>query len=376
MDSIYLKKHKESDIQKGYPWIFRDDISSLPLLESSIAGTLFKVCDHKGRYIATAYGDPLSKIVARVISDYPKHLDEDFFLQKLSVAMTRREDISGKFYRLCNAEGDYLPGLTIDRFDNIYSIKFGNEGIYSFEKEIIAAIIKLFSPLGILIRYQESKKIIGTVPEEIVVQENGVSYLCNLLEGQKTGWYFDQRENHKLIAGLAQEKTLLDVYCYNGGFGVAAAKAGASNVVFVDSSELAIEYVKRNIELNDGNSICEFYREDAFDFLERINQQFDIVVLDPPPFIKARKDKAAGLKGYKKLVELSLPLINKDGYLFFATCSHHMYMNDLIDLVNEVSKSKGIIINIIKKTGAASDHPVHNLVPQTRYLNAILARIG
>ncbi len=375
MESIYLKKHKENDIEKGYPWIFADDITSLPLIESNEAGNLFKVCDHKGKYIVTAYSDPKSKIIARVISDEPKDLDSGFFINKFNQALEKRSNIEGNYYRLCNSEGDYLPGLIVDRFDKILSVKISTDGMFLYHKLIIDALNRLLSPEGIMIRHKSGSIEIGNVPDEVIVIENGVSYLCNLRDGQKTGWYFDQRENHKLIASLANGKSVLDVYCYNGGFGVAAAKAGAKEVVFIDSSEMAIEYSKKNISINNCSSNCEFIKDDAFDALHRIKNKFDIVVLDPPPFMKSRKDKISGIKGYKKLLEYTLPLIKDGALLFFATCSHHMYMNDLIELVEQTTKSLGHKYEIIKKLGAASDHPVHKLVPQTRYLNAVLVKL-
>jgi 23S rRNA (cytosine1962-C5)-methyltransferase len=376
VESIYLKKHKEEAIAKGYPWIFADDITSLPLIESSEAGDLFKVCDHKGKFIATAYSDPESNIVARIIFNEPKDLGVGFFITKLNEALEKRRNIEGSYYRLCNSEGDYLPGLTVDRFDKIFSVKISTDGLFKYHKEIIEALNNIFSPQGILIRHKSGVIEIGQIPEEIIVIENEISYLCNLKGGQKTGWYFDQRENHKLVASLARGKSVLDVYCYNGGFGVAAAKEGASNVTFIDSSEMAMEYSQKNIRLNNCNVDCEFIQEDAFDALQRIKKKFDIVVLDPPPFMKSRKDKVAGIKGYKKLLEYSLSLIKDGGNLFFATCSHHMYMNDLIELVEQTSRSLSYKAEITKKLGAAADHPVHKLIPQTRYLNAVLVNLS
>jgi len=377
VESIYLKRNREDRISQGYPWIFADDISSLPLLEASEAGTLFKVCDSRGKFISTAYSDSNIKLVARVISSQSiKELDVGFFISKLSEANEKRAGLKSEFYRLCNSEGDFLPGLIIDRFASIFSIKFTTDGLFRYRKEVIEAISQLFKVDGMVVRHGNEQFEIGSIPDEIVVKEDDISFLCDLKKGQKTGWYFDQRENHALVAKLAKDKSVLDVFSYNGGFGVKAAKFGAKKVCFIDSSERAIDYCKRNIELNNCQSKCEYMNEDALDGLFRIKEDYDIVVLDPPPFIKSKKDKVAGVKGYKKLVELAIPLVKNGGYLFFATCSHHMFMNDVLELLDQTSRELSYKTEVLSKMGAAADHPVHKLVPQTRYLNAVLVKIS
>ncbi|MBI3440493.1 MAG: class I SAM-dependent rRNA methyltransferase [Proteobacteria bacterium] len=218
----------------------------------------------------------------------------------------------------------------------------------------------------------------GTIPSGgIQIVENGTSFHVDVVEGQKTGWFFDQRENRAWVAQLAQGGSLLDVFCHTGGFGVTAGRAGAANITFVDSSAPALHMVEKNALLNGIEKKCQVIAGKAFEALENLvsaRKKYDVVVLDPPAFIKSRKDTGAGLRGYMKLARLAAPLVQKGGVLFFASCSSHAGVNELSDSVTEGLAKSGRPFQLVKISGAAPDHPVHPLLPETAYLKGLTFR--
>lgn len=376
-ESIFLNKGVDKKVKGGSPWVFADEISStakLPLLET---GQLVNIVDTKGVYAATAYYDPLSKIAFRVLSyQSNEKIDQQFFNEKIEVAQERREYLQENFYRLFYSESDGIPGLLIDRYGDYFYVKLGSNGLNRYLEFIINAL-KPYKPKGIYLKKLEGTEIIGKIPDVIEIIENETTYLCSLKDGQKTGWYFDQRENHLLIAKLAKDKHVLDVFSYNGGFGVIAGKFGAIEVTFIDSSEKAIAFCQQAILVNTIVSKVSYLQEDALDAMDELvrrHKQFDIITLDPPPFIKKKKDKVAGIKGYMRLLEAALPLLAKEGLLFFSTCSYHMQMSDLVSMIQKFATTNRLKGEIIRKTSQAKDHPIHPNLPQTRYLNGVLIR--
>jgi len=336
--------------------------------------------DTKGVYVATAYYDPLSKIVCRVLSyTSNEKIDQKFFAEKIEVALERREEtIKENFYRLFYSEADGIPGLIIDRYGDYFYIKLGANGLERYLDFIVEAL-KPLKPAGIYIKKMAGIEIIGSIPDTLEITENNTTYFCSVKEGQKTGWYFDQRENHLMIANLSSGKRVLDVFCYNGGFGVIAAKHGATEITFIDSSKMALGFCQKAILANTIVSKVSYINEDAIDAIEELvsrNKQFDIIVLDPPPFIKRKKNKASGIKGYEKLLDAALPLLAPKGLVFFSTCSHHMQMSDLLKLIQQFASKNGRKAEVLRKTSQAADHPVHPHLPQTRYLNGVLVSFG
>jgi 23S rRNA (cytosine1962-C5)-methyltransferase len=218
----------------------------------------------------------------------------------------------------------------------------------------------------------------GSMPESAVtIIENETQFNVDVVEGQKTGWFFDQRENRAWVAELAKGGAMLDIFCHTGGFGVTAARIGAENVTFVDSSAPALEMVKKNAALNGVEKKCQMIEGKAFDVMEKLaktGKKYTMVVVDPPAFIKSRKDMAVGLKGYMKLAKLAEPLVAKNGFLFFASCSSHAGINELSDAVTEGMTKSGRGFQLIKTSGAAPDHPVHPLLPETAYLKGLTFR--
>jgi len=385
---IRLKKTYSGDVQKGFPWVYAQDI-----IESSEAmlvppGSLVSIENHKGQYLATGFYNPASTIAARVLSRSKEVIDVAFFTSKIEQALKRREKaFTAPFYRLLHAESDGLPGLLLDRFAGHLVFQCGAAGMERLQSLWIQSVEQLFTPSSLLLRNdiavrqreglpQEVVLLKGDIPELVEVVENDIRYLADLKNGQKTGWFFDQRDNRKMIAELAPGKTLVDVYSHSGGFGLLAAHAGASHVTLVDSSKLALELAEQAAKLN-GLSGLDYQQGDAIAVMQRLfdeGKRFDIVLADPPAFVKQKKDVASGMKGYEKVARHAARLVAPGGLLFVASCSHHATRPKFNQAVLKGAKADGRGFTTVTQTGAGADHPIHPLLPQSEYLKGILLR--
>ena len=382
MDSIIIKRGSEKKISMLYPWIFYDQISNESSIITAQSGEIFDVQDYRGNILGFAYLDKESKIAARIIS-FDKHFkkaDTIFFERKISDVLKLREKaFTMPYYRLVNSEGDWLPGLVIDRFDNVFSCQFNNPGILAFKEIVLEAMQNLFQPKGLVVRspVQANPEVIGDFINPLLVYENNLKFEADLINGQKTGWYYDQRNNRKEIAKYCTKKKVLDVFSYNGAFGIYAAANGANEITIIDSSELAMELSVTNIKLNDLNCKFSLIQNDAFKALEELareKEKYDIVILDPPPFIRRRENKASGLKGYAKLASLAARVIIKNGIICFASCSHYMSLGALINITKDSFKTEGFTLNVLHTSSHAEDHPICKALPESHYLNAFIAK--
>lgn len=386
--TLYAKKGIEKAILKGYPWIFTNDVTASSILALCQAGDLVHIADFKGNILGTGYCNPHSQIVVRMLALQPLHqISADFFIHKLQLALKKRQAyLDIPYYRLIHSEADFLPGLIIDRFNDIFVCQLSTAGMQSFQPLILEALEVIFSPATIIFRNDMpsrekegmSREITlakGTMPGIIPVYEYGVEFLADLSEGQKTGWYYDQRENRRYMAALARGKSVLDVFCYTGSFGIAAGVAGASSVTFMDSSQPALELARQAVARNHITAPCHFRQGKAFDVLAELQQEqslYDMVLLDPPPFIREKKYKMSGQKGYQKLCTLAAPLVAPNGILSLASCSHHMSRKDLVREMQQGLEKAGRKGMLIHAADAAADHPVHPLLPQSAYLHLIV----
>lgn len=385
---LRLKKGHDENIRKAFPWAYAGDIidsSELTLLPN---GSLVSVENFKGEYIGIGYYNSRSQISCRLLVLGRATIDVEFFITRIKTALAKREKfISVPYYRLIHSEADGLSGLLIDRFDEVLVLQIGTAGMELLLPLIIAALEEVFQPKAIILRNdsgarkleglpQEVRILKGEVNEWVEIMENDCIYLADLIHGQKTGWFFDQRDNRKMIADLAQGKMVVDIFSHSGGFGLLAAKHGASSVTLVDSSALALEMAQKAATRN--KVVIECCKGDAFAVMEefaRAGKKFDIVLADPPAFVKSKKDIASGLKGYEKVARLAAKLVAPNGLLFVASCSHHAGRSAFNKSVLDGIKKAGFTGEIIKQTGAAGDHPRHPLLPQSEYLKAVLCKI-
>lgn len=364
MITLRLQKSKEQPVKAGYPWIFAGDAFDSSEWRIAPAGSLVAIETHKGEFVGIGYLDPKSQITCRILTLKKESIDANFFAARFKTALALREKIVGvPYYRLVHAEADGIPGLIVDRFGGIAVAQPGNPGISALEPLWKEALLRVM-PVSLAG---------GDIVE---VHENGFVYYADLARGQKTGWYFDQRDNHKLLADMAAGKTLLDVFSHSGGFGLLAAKHGARQVTLVDSSSLALELAKKAAAKNGVSA--EYIQGDAFEVMENLAQEgrrYDIVAVDPPPFVKNKKDIAAGMKGYAKMARLAAPLVAPGGHLFAASCSHHASRGAFNNAIMEGIEKAWRKGKIVKQTGAAADHPIHSKLPQSEYLKGILIRL-
>jgi 23S rRNA (cytosine1962-C5)-methyltransferase len=339
-----------------------------------------------GRAVGAAFFNPHSLIAARLLSGRPDlSIDRAFLASRLARALSLREILFDRpFYRLVHAESDSLPGLIVDRLGDVLVCQMNSAGMDRLTEEIVAALQDAVAPRAIVLRNdspvralegldQHQRVASGAIEGPVEIEENGIRFLVDPLAGQKTGWFFDQRDNRAFVARLARARTVLDVYTYLGGFAIQAAVAGAARVVAVDRSEPALALAGRSAELNGVAGVCEFRRAEAFAELARLaeaKERFGIVICDPPAFVKSKKDLATGAKGYRKLARLAAGLVEPGGFLFLASCSHHMEQARFAEEVHRGLGQAGRAGRVLRQAGAAPDHPVHPWLPESAYLKA------
>lgn len=388
LPKIIVRDQTLRRLKSGYPWVLREDLARVKQLDLD-PGTMVDFVGKDGMFAARGYFNHKVVVAGRAFTRYHHEpVDAAFFEKRIRTALEKREKLyPDPYYRLIHAESDGFPGLIVDRYGDVLVCQVNTAGMEKLYPEIEKLLVSVLSPRAIVLRNDTSSRIAEKLPEEVRVSygklpnprvhmvENGVNFQADVLEGQKTGWFFDQRDNRLDVANLASGKTFIDIFCHTGGFGVTAATKGATAVTFIDSSELALEQARRNAELNRVAGECTFIEGKAFEVMEQLakdSKKFDIVCVDPPAFIKSRDDYATGLRGYQKLAKLAAPLVADGGYLFFASCSHHATLKDLIRETTDGLKKSGRDFNLTHTGTAAADHPVHPLLSETGYLKGLL----
>ena len=381
--SIILPKGR-ARARAGSPWIFSNEIRMDEAAKSIAPGAVINVRGEDGRAFGTGYFNPKSLIAIRLWSDdCDVVIDRDFFALRLKRALALRSAIYDKpFYRLVHAEGDALPGLVIDRFDDTLAVQIGTAGMERQTETLLQALEIVVKPKTVILRNDAPSralegldshvKIVKGEGRRIAVEENGARYFADLAEGQKTGWYYDQRDNRAFIAALAKGKTVLDAYSYTGGFGILAAKAGAKEVVCLDSSAPALALAEESARAN--SVTVKAVKADVFEELERLKtagERFDIVLTDPPPFVKSKKDLEPGAKAYRKLARLAADVTAPGGVMMIASCSHNIPPDRFAQECAQGLLRAGRQAAMIRQAGAGPDHPVHPLLPESAYLKAI-----
>lgn len=389
---LRLKKNEDRRVRAGHLWVFSNevDVAATPLAAWE-PGALAELQDARGAPLGVAYVNPRSLIAARVISrDRDARLDGAFLRRRLARALSLREALfAAPFYRLVFGESDGLPGLVVDRFGDVVVAQLTTAGMERAKGEVADALRDALSPSALLFRNDASGRgleglesyvetAFGTVPDLVPLEENGVRFEAPMA-GQKTGWFYDHRMNRARLMAYARGRRVLDVFSYVGGWGVQAAAAGAERVLCVDASAPALEQARRNAALNGVEGRVETERGDAFDVLRRLaaeGERFDVVVLDPPAFIKRRKDQKAGEEAYRRVNHLAMEVLRPDGFLVSASCSYHLPREALQDAMLRASRRLGRSLQVLEQGHQGPDHPVHPAIPETAYLKAFVARVG
>ncbi|MCZ4281609.1 class I SAM-dependent rRNA methyltransferase [Kiloniella laminariae] len=382
--TIRLKPKSQRRLLNGYPWVFSNEIEVTPGTKELPAGTVVRIEAHDGQSLGTAIYNRLPLISARLLSNNAKAIiDEDFFAAILSQALSLREKLFDRpYYRLIHAEADGIPGTIIDRYGDTLVLQVNTAGIENLLPALLGALDRVLAPTNVLLRndtpsrLQEGlecydKVVKGQLSGPIKVIEHNATFFAELQDGQKTGWFFDQRDNRVLAAQFARDADVLDCYSFAGGFTVQAALAGAKSVTTVDRSQSALDLATMAATENGVLDRCNFIKAEVFSQLAKFAQEqktFDLVIVDPPAFVKNRKDLQQGAKGYRKLARLAAQLVNPGGYLVIASCSHHMDIENFAEQVRKGLLDATRQSRLLYTRGAGPDHPVHPFLPESEYL--------
>ncbi len=389
LPSVLLRAGEDRRVRAGHPWAFSNEILMDAETKALPAGSLAVLRAPGGEALGLVTFNPHSLIAARVLSSRPDATVDALFLgRRLAQAAALRDRLIGvPYYRLIHAEADGLPGLVIDRFGEALVVQVNTAGMELLTPVLLEALEAELSPRTIVLKNDSPVRELeglkrditvakGEASEAIELVENGAQFVADLASGQKTGWFYDQRDNRRFMAGLAKGADVLDVYSYSGGFGVLAAKQGAKSVTCIDRSQAALDAAKASAALNGVDKVVSFEKSEAFEALEkRAGQSFDIVICDPPAFVKSRKDLKTGAQGYRKLVRLAAPLVAKGGFFFVASCSHLVDPPLFAEQVRRGLRDAGRGGRILLSSGAALDHPVHPGLPETAYLKALTLQL-
>ncbi|MEW5757658.1 MAG: class I SAM-dependent rRNA methyltransferase [Pseudomonadota bacterium] len=389
---LKLKKNEDNRLRAGHLWIYSNEIDAHATPLTGFApGQQVELLAHNGKSLGLAYVNPHSLICARLVSRDTEHpLGLSLLKHRLNIALSLRAALfPSPCYRLVHGEGDFLPGLVVDRFFDVLVVQITTAGMEQVKDEIIAALEKVVQPQAILLRNDSGirqmeglpsyvETALGTVPEQVALEENGVRFAAPVQGGQKTGWFYDHRLNRARMREYVKGKRVLDIFSYIGGWGVQAAAAGAKEVVCIDSSAFALDLVHHNAGLNGCAERVSTLEGDAFEAAKALRderEQFDVVVLDPPAFIKRRKDVKEGTLAYRRINELAMRLLAKDGILISASCSHHLTRESLQEVLLQSSRHLDRSLQILEQGHQGPDHPVHPAIPETEYLKAFFARV-
>ncbi|MDH5488256.1 MAG: class I SAM-dependent rRNA methyltransferase [Gammaproteobacteria bacterium] len=392
LPSLRLNKNEDRRLRAGHVWVFSNEVDTkLTPLTAFEPGQQVLIEDAAGHALGSGYVNPHALICARLVSRDPKYvIDQSLLTHRLNIALSLRERLfDTPYYRLAFGDSDGLPGLVVDRYGNILVAQITTAGMEKLKSEIVAALQKVLRPAAILWRNDTSiremegltsyvEAALGEVPEFITLEENGVKFEVPLHTGQKTGWFYDQRPNRTRLRHYIKDQRVLDVFSYLGAFGVQAAAAGAASVLCADSSPKAVELISRNAELNGVTEKISVEKEEAFELLRRLRsarERFDVVVLDPPAFIKRKKDIKEGTKAYQRLNQMAMQVLSKDGILVSCSCSYHLHRDDLREILLKNSRHIDRFLEIIEEGHQGPDHPMHPAIPETGYLKAFFARL-
>jgi 23S rRNA (cytosine1962-C5)-methyltransferase len=390
LPALRLKRNEDRRLHAGHLWIFSNEVDTgqTPLPKFK-AGELVRVLAHNDRALGLAYVNPKSLIAARMLETW-KIPDTGWLAARIRAAMTLRDRLYPEpYYRLVYGESDGLPGLVVDRYGTSCVVQIGTAGMEQLKPQILEALIQVAKCEAVLFKNDSSARemeglpcyveaVKGSFDAPALVIEDGLKFRAPLVEGQKTGWFFDQAANRRALAKyLPQGARVLDVFSYVGAWGIRAAHLGAREVTCVDSSAAALDLAAANAQLNRVKVAT--HKGDAFDVLEAFAQQgarFDVVIIDPPAFAKRKKDLPKALAAYKRLNQLAIQVVAAEGILVSCSCSFHVSAEELQDAIAKAARGADKHLQILEMGGQAPDHPVHPAIPETRYLKAYFCRIN
>ncbi|MDX1723942.1 MAG: class I SAM-dependent rRNA methyltransferase [Pseudomonas sp.] len=392
LPSLRLKANADRRLRAGHLWVYSNeiDVAATPL-NGFAAGDQAILEAAGGKALGVVAMSPNNLICARLLSRDVKHvLDKSLLVHRINVALSLRQRLFDQpCYRLVFGDSDLLPGLVVDRFFDILVVQLASATMERHKDEVLAALIQVIKPSGILLKNDSAARdaegleryvdtAFGVVPEWVALEENGVKFEAPVIEGQKTGWFFDHRMNRARLAPYVKGKRVLDLFSYIGGWGVQAAAFGATEVMCVDASAFALDGVERNAALNGLSEQVACIEGDVFAALKELKnaeERFDVVIADPPAFIKRKKDLKNGEAAYRRLNEAAMRLLNKDGILVSASCSMHLPEDDLQNILLTSARHLDRNIQLLERGAQGPDHPVHPAIAETRYIKSLTCRL-
>jgi len=392
LPSLRLKANADRRLRAGHLWVYSNEVDVVATpLNAFQPGDQAILEAAGGKPLGVVALSPNNLICARLVSRDVKHvLDKSLLVHRLNVALSLRERLFDKpFYRLVYGDSDLLPGLVVDRFGDHIVVQLASAAMERNKDAVLDALVQVLKPRGVLWKNDSAARdaegleryvdtAFGVVPEWVALEENGVKFEAPVLEGQKTGWFYDHRMNRARLAPYVEGKRVLDLFSYIGGWGVQAATFGASEVFCVDASGFALDGVERNATLNGVAEKVTCVEGDVFEALKELKaaeERFDVVVADPPAFIKRKKDLKNGEAAYRRLNEQAMRLLNKDGILVSASCSMHLPEDDLQNILLGSARHLDRNIQLLERGGQGPDHPVHPAIAETRYIKSLTVRL-
>ncbi len=384
---IVLKKNEERRIVAGHPWVFSNEIRETKG-DPSI-GDIVELRTAGGLLLGIGFYNPHSLIAFRLLSQSVEEIDAGFFRKRIEQALTLREPLGDESSasRIVHGEGDFLPGLVVDRFNDLLVVQTYSYGMDLRLPVVVEVLQSLLHPSAIIERNESPLRLLEHLPQRkgvlsgsetrTVIHEHGLRYAVDVLEGQKTGFFIDQKDNRAAMRRFSRGAKVLDCFCNDGGFALNAAAGGATAVLGVDSSRSAIERAVANAHLNDATTV-RFQEADVFEKLKSLAaeaEEFDVIVLDPPSFTKNRKTVPAARKGYKELHMGAFQLLRRGGTLLTASCSHHLESEAFLETVDRAARASARKLQLLEWRGASPDHPTLPAVPETRYLKFGIFRV-
>lgn len=391
MIKLTVRQNRVGPVLGRHPWVFSGALKEIP--NGIETGSPVDLVDEKGVFLAQGYFSSYSQIAVRIWSyDEHEEVDEEFFVGRVSAAYELRktyvESKKTNAYRLINSENDFLPGLIVDKYADYLVVQIHTAGIEKWKEQIVAALVKVLEPKGIYersdmkvrdIEHIEKKNglLYGKIPDEIKILENGFKFMVDVIGGQKTGFFLDQRDKRSALMKYVSGKKVLNCFCYTGGFSVYALAAGASKVVSVDASEDALKIAKENFELNglevnDADFVCD----DVKKYLQNVKVgDFDVIILDPPAFIKDRRKIEEGIAGYRRINEAAMKVLKSGDVLVSCSCSAHLKMLDFRYMLSTSARSAGKTLRILETYTHGIDHPELVAFTEGEYLKVVFGVI-
>ena len=387
MNQLTLHPGRERRVRDGHPWVFSNEIARFPA--DLPPGTTVEIRSSRDTYIGSGYFNPHSLIAARILSRSGEDIDSpEFYRSRIERAAAHRRALYGRLdgVRLVHGEADGLPGLVVDAYGEVLSVQFLSWGIDCRRELIVPVLEELFGPRAIVARNdvavrtleglpEEIEVLSGQLPDEVLFREGDLTFRAELTDGQKTGAFLDQKENHQALRGRVEGGRVLDLFCYSGGWALHAARFGAASVTGIDISAGAVALATENARRNGLDEVCRFEQGDVFERLRLQEEGYHTVILDPPAFVKSRKKLPEALRGYLTVNRRAMERVLPGGFLVTCSCSHHLDRETFLGLLRQAARLAGREARLVELRGQAFDHPVLLSCPETEYLKCVILQL-